>query len=179
MRGRRLAAILIAASALTTGVAQAGPGDVYNDYARDGRLGCNHPRADLLAVLRSGSLNQYGDPLTLTGLKLAVRRQLVGGCRASSSASPSAGTPARRAGRTTTGTGSRQSSGKSTGKQAGSTTSRHEGSSAAREAASSAAPGSNGGNDAFLSERALAVGLLAGALAIGGWLTRRALTARN
>jgi cobalamin biosynthesis Mg chelatase CobN len=186
VRARSVAAILVAVSALTTGVAHAGPGDVYNDYAQDGRLTCNHPPADLRAVLRSGSLNQYGDPLTLAGLKLAVRRQLAGGCRASSSTSPSsrARTAATRGGGTPPRTGSRQSGGKSTrkqstGKQGGPARPRHEGSSAPRESASSSSPISNGGNSAFLSERVLVAGLLAGALGIGGWLTRRALTARS
>jgi hypothetical protein len=181
MRARtRVAAILIAVSAFTTGVAHAGPGDVYNDYAQDGKLSCNHSHADLEGVLRSGSLNQYGDPLTLAGLKLAVRRQLAGGCRAGISTSSRGGKPAAHAGGTPTGKGSRQSGGKSTGKQGRTTTTpRQQGSNAPREAASSAAPISNGGNSAFLSERVLVAGLLAGALAIGGWLTRRALTARN
>src|SRR5919198_4219421 len=77
----RLAAIIVA-FACVTGVAHAGgPGDVYNDFAQDGKLSCNHSRADLLAVLRSGSINQYGDPYTLARLKLAIRRQLAGGCR--------------------------------------------------------------------------------------------------
>ena len=101
MRTRASVAAIVTACALTAGVAygSGGPSAVYNDYAADGVLSCSHSRTDLEAVLRSGSLNQYGDPLTLTGLKLAVRRRLAGGCRASSSASPSAGTPARRAGR--------------------------------------------------------------------------------
>src|ERR671935_584855 len=77
----RLAAIVVAFACLT-GVADAGgPGDVYNDFAQDGKLSCNHSRADLLAVLRSGSINQYGDPYTLARLKLAARKQLAGGCR--------------------------------------------------------------------------------------------------
>src|ERR671937_1208718 len=81
----RLAAIVVAFACLT-GVAYAGgPGDVYNDFAADGKLSCNHSRSDLRAVLRSGSINQYGDPYTLARLKLAIRRQLAGGCRAAGS----------------------------------------------------------------------------------------------
>jgi hypothetical protein len=60
--------------------AHAGPGDVYNDFAEDGVLSCNHSRADLEGVLYSGSINQYGDPLVLARLKLAIRKQLAGGC---------------------------------------------------------------------------------------------------
>src|SRR5207244_2956270 len=64
-----LAAIVVAcACGWGTGVAHAGggPGAVYNDFAQDGKLSCNHSRGDLEAVLRSGSLNQYGDPLRST-----------------------------------------------------------------------------------------------------------------
>jgi hypothetical protein len=57
-----------------------GPGDVYNDFAQDGVLSCTHSRADLEGVLHSGSINQYGDPLVLARLKLAIRKQLAGGC---------------------------------------------------------------------------------------------------
>src|SRR3954454_13637525 len=42
-----------------------GPGDVYNDYAADGVLSCNHPRSDLENVLKDATLNQYGDPYTM------------------------------------------------------------------------------------------------------------------
>src|SRR6266480_4750859 len=80
-----LAAAIVVGSACFSGVASAGgPGDVYNDFAADGKLSCNHSRADLRNVLRSGSLNQYGDPYTLARLKLAVRKQLAGGCRRTS-----------------------------------------------------------------------------------------------
>src|SRR5919204_5365902 len=83
MRARTSLAVIAIFGAGAGGVAYAdgGPAAVYNDYAQDGVLSCNHSRADLVAVLRSGSLNQYGDPLTLARLKLAVRKQLAGGCR--------------------------------------------------------------------------------------------------
>jgi hypothetical protein len=68
---------------VVTGVAHASAAEVYNDFAADGKLSCNHSRADLLAVLRSGEINQYGDPLTMTKLRLAVRRQLASGCKKS------------------------------------------------------------------------------------------------
>src|SRR5207248_10908200 len=88
MRTRASAAAIVTAWVLATGVAYGGggPSAVYNDYAADGVLSCNHSRADLEAVLRSGSLNQYGDPLRLARLKLAVRKQLAGGCRHTSAA---------------------------------------------------------------------------------------------
>jgi hypothetical protein len=85
VRARIRFAAIVLAFACFTGVAYAdGPGGVYNDFAQDGKLSCNHSRAALHAVLRSGSINQYGDPFTLARLKLAVRRQLAGGCRSRS-----------------------------------------------------------------------------------------------
>src|ERR671930_800943 len=100
MLARTSLAAIIVAFACVTGVAHAsGPGDVYNDFAQDGKLSCNHSRADLLAVLRSGSINQYGDPYTLARLKLAIRRQLAGGCRAGSRRSGTAAGAGTRAGR--------------------------------------------------------------------------------
>jgi hypothetical protein len=54
---------------------------VYSDYAQDRKLSCTHSREDLRAVLTDATLNQYGDPYTLIGLKLAVRRQLAGSCK--------------------------------------------------------------------------------------------------
>ena len=158
-----------------SGVAYAGPGDVYNDFAADRQLSCNHSRADLRNVLRSGSINQYGDPLTLAGLKLAVRRQLAGGCRKGGSDSSSAGNSSiggQESGTGTTGNGS-------AGKQTGPGNRPRKQSNGSQPSAAASADVSSGGNGAFVSERVLVAGLLAGGLAIGGWLTRRALTARN
>jgi hypothetical protein len=62
------------------------PGAVYNDYARDHVLSCNHSRADLTAALRDATLNQYGDPYTLIGLERAIRKQLADGCGSENSA---------------------------------------------------------------------------------------------
>jgi len=175
----RLAAAIVVASAGFSGMAYAGgPGDVYNDYAADGKLSCNHSRADLRNVLRSGSLNQYGDPYTLAGLKLAVRRQLAGGCRGSSAASRTAtSTTGGQANRS--GTPQQNSAGKSTGKRTGPGKHPREGSSGSLPPAEASAGISNGGNGAFVWERVLVAGLLAGGLAIGGWLTRRALNTRS
>jgi hypothetical protein len=172
-----LAAILIA-FACFSGVAYAGPGDVYNDFAADGQLSCNHSRADLRNVLRSGSINQYGDPYTLAGLKLAVRRQLAGGCRKSGSNSPT-GATAGGGKESGTGTTSGGAAGKQTGKKAGSGSRPGQRSSGSPPSPAASAGLTNGGNGAFVSERVLVAGLLAGGLAIGGWLTRRALTARS
>jgi hypothetical protein len=196
MRARTSFVAVIAAFASVTAVAYAGgPGDVYNDYAQDGRLSCNHSRADLEAVLRSGSLNQYGDPYTLARLKLAVRRQLGGGCRGASRSS-GAGTGSK-GGRGAAGEGSATGQpgatgghGKrgGTGSVAGKTNKRTNGDGGGTQAGaegggtgnrSSASSPASSGNGSFVSERALIAGLLVAGLAIGGWLTRRGLAARH
>jgi hypothetical protein len=72
-----LALSLLAGSAAA---AKSGPAEVYSDFARDGTLSCTHSETDLRAVLDDASIYQYGDPVTLARLKLAVRRQLARGC---------------------------------------------------------------------------------------------------
>ena len=57
------------------------PASVYSDFAEDGVLSCGHSRSAMKGVLNDASLYQYGDPLTFLGLKLAIRKQLAGGCR--------------------------------------------------------------------------------------------------
>lgn len=182
MRTRASLAAITAAFAVATGVAQAdsGPGAVYNDFAQHGVLSCNHSRADLVATLRSGSLNQYGDPLTLARLKLAIRKQLAGGCRHKSASRQGA------AGRT-----GPRGSGESGRGKSGSGASRSQGSPAPhrRSHASNPAPprrraqnqvASTGGNNAsFIAWRGVIIGLLVAALALGGWLTKHALAARG
>jgi hypothetical protein len=59
------------------------PAAVYSDFAEDGVLNCGHSRSALKGALSDASLHQYGDPLTFLGLRLAVRKQLAGGCRRS------------------------------------------------------------------------------------------------
>jgi hypothetical protein len=71
-----LSALVVAGSALADT-----PPDVYNDYAADGVLNCGHSRSALKGALNDASIHQYGDPWTFIGLKLAIRRQLAGGCR--------------------------------------------------------------------------------------------------
>jgi hypothetical protein len=177
---------VVIAFAFATGAAYAdGPADVYNDYAQDGQLSCSHSRSALQNVLRSGSINQYGDPYTLARLKLAIRRQLAGGCRAGSHRSQRAtGTAARRNGGTGTGnhgtTGTQGSNRTDSGSRANGRsggTSQQSG----PPAPQSAAPvtESNGGNAGFVSERAVIAGLLVAGLAVAGWLTRRGLAARH
>jgi hypothetical protein len=57
------------------------PAEVYSDFAEDGVLSCGHSRSALKGLLNDASLNQYGDPLTFARVKLAIRKQLAGGCR--------------------------------------------------------------------------------------------------
>jgi hypothetical protein len=177
MRARVSLAAIVVGFACATGVAHAdgGPGAVYNDYAEDGSLSCNHSRADLKALLRSGSLNQYGDPLTLARLKLAVRKQLAGGCRKGSGkhgqASASAGTP----GGATTGGGGHQSRSKNSRGQR-----RNDGSSLGTVPGGATSPASASGDSAsFFAGRAAILGFVVIALALGGWLTKHALTGRD
>jgi hypothetical protein len=82
---RKWSSIAIAVFALAsapTALAE-GPPEVYSDFAADGVLSCNHSRRALKATLTDASIQQYGDSLTFTGLKLAIRKQLAGGCRRS------------------------------------------------------------------------------------------------
>jgi hypothetical protein len=162
MRKRASLAAIVVAGACAAGASAAGPGDVYNDYVQDGALSCNHSRADLAAVLRSGTLNQYGDPYTLARLKLAVRKQLAGGCRSRSSG------PTGEAGRTPGGGKAKPQSKRSSERR------RHD--LAPRGAVAQASTSGAGGGFLGLG---LILGLVAVALAFGGWLTKHALSARD
>jgi hypothetical protein len=179
MRTRASVAAIVGACACTlaTGAqASGGPGAVYNDFAQDGKLSCNHSRADLEAVLRSGSLNQYGDPLTLDRLKLAVRKQLAGGCRRTSGSrrngTGGAGAPSGG------GTGGGQNTGSSKGSPGHP---RNGGSKFVppSQAAAGRSSSSGGDNTSFVASRGLIIGFLVAALAFGGWLTKNALAARD
>jgi hypothetical protein len=171
----RLAAIVVAFACLT-GVARAGggPGAVYNDFAQDGKLSCNHSRADLEAVLRSGSLNQYGDPLTLARLKLAVRKQLAGGCRRTTRSRQTGGAGGPGGGTAAGGTtAGRQKPGSSKGSR------KHSRTGSSTFVPPSKAASGGGDNASFVASRGLIIGLLIAALAFGGWLTKHALAARD
>ena len=84
MRSSARAVVVFVALALAlvggAAAAESGPARVYSDFARDGVLKCGHSKADLQAVLNDASIYQYGDPVTLNRLKLAIRRQLARGC---------------------------------------------------------------------------------------------------
>ena len=91
----RFAVIFAALASADSALADTPPA-VYSDFAEDGVLSCGHSRSALKGVLNDASIHQYGDPLTLIGLKLAVRKQLAGGCRRTeqSRALESEGSPA-------------------------------------------------------------------------------------
>ena len=80
MRASASALLALVALLLVPALASADPSDVYVDYASDGELDCGHSRTDLEGLLTDASINEYGDPLMLTKLKIAVRRQLAVGC---------------------------------------------------------------------------------------------------
>jgi hypothetical protein len=80
MRAPASALLALVALLLLPALASADPSDVYVDYASDGKLDCGHSRPDLEGLLTDASINEYGDPLLLTKLKIAVRRQLAVGC---------------------------------------------------------------------------------------------------
>jgi hypothetical protein len=173
-----LVAIVVAFTCATAAAYAGGPDDVYNDFAADGKLSCSHSRADLRGVLRSGSINQYGDPLTLARLKLAVRRQLAGGCRRGTG-SAQGGTAGTNAGPPANGGGGTTSKAGAAGKRRTQPSDKRERPRESQQQTAASALASGGGNGSFVSGRALFAALLVGGLAIGGWLTRRALAARD
>jgi hypothetical protein len=163
----------VALAAASAAYAGGGPGDVYTDFAQDGKLSCDHPRSDLEAALRSGTLNQYGDPLTLARMKLAVRKQLAGGCRRGSS-SRSVGTG------TTTGTPTQTTGGGGAGEKQKSNPKKGPTPGEPPKPKPVERSGTvSQDNGSFLVGRGLIIGLLAAAVALGGWLTKHALSARR
>jgi hypothetical protein len=178
MRRSASLAVVVAALAMGAGAAHAdgGPSAVYNDYAQDQKLSCNHSRGELEGALHSGTLNQYGDPYTLTGMKLAIRRQLAGGCRSSQSGQAGQGSTA--AGGTSTNQGGSA--------EQGSKTKRPEPKGHRPPGPRSGAPTLDGrhasvagSSGSFIAGRGLILLGLVVALALGGWLTRRALATRD
>jgi hypothetical protein len=91
MRGWASLAAVLAALVWVAPALADDPASVYSDYASDGKLSCGHSRSALTGVLNDASLYQYGDPLTFLQLKLEIRRQLAGGCRASTGAAGASG----------------------------------------------------------------------------------------
>jgi hypothetical protein len=165
-----LAAAAIAAGVWTSSALPASPAQIYNDYVQRGTLRCSYAPGDLQGLLRSGSINQYGDPLTLARLKLAARRHLSGGCRTLGGS-----------GSTPTGAGGGGGTPSTQAKRPGRRSKRHEKSPllAPSRPVDKAKPSASGSNASFVAGRALTVGLLAVALAFAGWLTKRGLSARS
>jgi hypothetical protein len=91
MRGWASLAVVLAALFWAAPALADDPASVYSDFASDGVLSCGHSRAALDGVLNDASLYQYGDPLTMLELKLEIRRQLAGGCRASTGVAGASG----------------------------------------------------------------------------------------
>jgi hypothetical protein len=169
-----LVLVVVAAAAVwVAGALAADPAHIYNDYVRQGHLKCTYSRGDLERLLRSGSINQYGDPLTLARLKLAARKQLAGSCR---TASPSAGgsTTGTTSG-TGTPTGSNQQGAKGHKKPKSPSAIPTRPSSPTNSVRASV----GGGNGPFIAGRLLLIGLVPVALAFAGWLTKRGLGTRD
>jgi hypothetical protein len=159
------AAAILAALVSVQPVFADSPGSVYSDFAEDGVLSCNHSRSALNGVLKDASLYQYGDPLTLLRLKLAIRRQLSGGCRRTASSSGSAGS--RNAAEPDLGAGA--GAVKTLGRRGERSTREPKSASAATKTA-----GQRDGRMVLLG-----VGLLLLTLGSGGWAARRAFAARQ
>jgi hypothetical protein len=151
------------------------PASVYSDYAEDGVLSCGHSRAALKGVLNDASIYQYGDPYTAVGLKLAVRKQLAGGCRRTEEPPPPTGSSEER------GTGTRTPSG--AGEDEGARNSSPRGRESPEDSGSAAG---DEGPDVFVDDPPedredgwmvlLGVGLLLVTLGSGAWAARRAFT---
>jgi hypothetical protein len=166
-----LAVVVAALVAAGAAAAADTPPGVYSDYAADGVLSCGHSRAALRGVLNDASIQQYGDPLTLLGLKLAARKQLAGGCRREERATLPIGSAARSAG-TTLPPSQPQSDEGSRRQPSGGRPSPQKppaGSAADTQAALGAA---GDGRDGWMV--LLGVALLLVTLGSGGWAARRA-----
>jgi cobalamin biosynthesis Mg chelatase CobN len=166
--------------AIAAGFAFAGPAladspaEVYSDFAEDGVLSCGHSRSALKGVLNDASLHQYGDPLTFAQVKVAIRKQLAGGCgrrtagRSTGSTGDSAVNGSSSDQGSASGSGSReQKQGPPRANQADAQASRQ------KPNRSSEDSGRSGGMVL------LGVGLLLLALGSGGWAARRAFGDRQ
>ena len=171
-RASLVAAVLVAGLWAANALAKT-PAQIYSDYVSTGHLSCSYSRADLERVLRSGTINQYGDPLTLARLKLAARRHLAGSCNAVPRSATSA------AGGSTATPGSSKPATRSKGKAHSKGKKRTQIAKRPQRAATGLQASATGGNGSFFAGRALIVGILALALAFGGWLTKRGLSTRD
>ena len=141
---------------------------LYNDFASDGVLSC-HSKADLRAVLADATLQQYGDPSTMIGLKLAAHKQLAGGCRHSRSSTPSGSeSPVDRQRGTSQGTHSKQGGKNRQAKRR-----------APRTLAAPPPPRASAVDGPTDKRMLLGSGLLLLTLATGGWAARRAFNGKR
>jgi cobalamin biosynthesis Mg chelatase CobN len=151
------------------------PVEVYNDFASDGTLSCGHSRAALTGALKDASLQQYGDPLTSVQMKLAIRKQLAGGCRVVISARPTGGTLSGSGESSAGAVPSEQT------KRRGEARKRAEGSSSKQSTREAAAPSASASTDGKRSGGMIFLGicLLLLVLGSGGWAARRAFGDRT
>ena len=178
MRGWVSLAAVLAALVWTAPALADSPASVYSDYASDGKLSCGHSRSALTGVLNDASLYQYGDPLTMLQLRLEIRRQLAGGCRASTDTAGASGSGESTLPSTTESEGAATGSKGLSGRHDAKGSSRagkpvHSGSEP-RPLAAGASSGHEDGRMVLLG-----VGLLLVALGAGGWAARRAFNGRQ
>src|SRR5438093_12797383 len=77
---RGCTAVVFVALWFAPAAAATDPAAIYTDFGLDGKLSCKYSAKDLEATLHDATLNEYGDPYTISGLKMAIRRQLAGSC---------------------------------------------------------------------------------------------------
>jgi hypothetical protein len=153
MRTRASLLALVAAGVWAASALASSPAQIYNSYVQTGRL-----------------INQYGDPLTLARLKLAARRHLAGSCLKVRASTTTVGG--------TTSTSAKPQKNSKHRSQSKQPKPKQQGKKAQRLAAGKKAS-TGGDNSSFIAGRGLIIGLLAVALAFGGWLTKRALSTRD
>lgn len=168
-----LAALVCAESAFADS-----PAAVYSDFAEDQVLSCGHSRSVLKRTLNDASLHQYGDPLTFTRLKLAIRKQLAGSCRRNVRTTAVAGSTEGRGGRNES---DPQAQGSSKAPPRSDKRRPVDGKPAPRRIDEAVAADTSGNSPNAQDWRMLLLGvvLLLITLGSGGWAARRAFTSRQ
>jgi hypothetical protein len=168
--------VVLAGLALAPHALADSPVNVYNDFASDGTLSCGHSRAALKGALNDASLQQYGDPLTSVQMKLAIRKQLAGGCRVIVSVTPTRGTSSGPSESSPGGVPSEQTNKKQGARKGpgGSGSEQPTRQAAAPIKTSGSADGRHSGGMILLG-----ISLLLLALGSGGWAARRAFGDRG